>query len=228
MPRAHFYDEILALVRNNSGEPLVGMDLSSAGARNNLLSGPLIYWRTPMNRRAGIMFVAGLLALTLWSLTAYSAVDDDDKKANKEAQEAVVKLLDSMNGRKGDVKAQAEAIKKKFMEEVKPVMWVYKSCAKGGLGFGKDGDDIEQTIGKIGNARSKLSPKKVLEMKGELAKAAELSLRRCRNHRSLRQRLQRYQQRQEESGQVEGTHRGNAQGRRRTDRGVQRRQCRQD
>jgi hypothetical protein len=38
----------------------------------------------PMKRCAGIAFVAALLVMSLWSLTAYSA-DDDDQKANKEA-----------------------------------------------------------------------------------------------------------------------------------------------
>jgi hypothetical protein len=56
-----------------------------------------------MKRCAGITFAGSLLAMSLWSLTAYSA-DDDDKKANKEAQEAVLKLIDSMNGKKGNVK----------------------------------------------------------------------------------------------------------------------------
>ena len=127
-----------------------------------------------MKRCTGITFAGSLLAMSLWSLTAYSA-DDDDKKANKEAQEAVLKLLDSMNGKKGDVKDQAQAIHKKF-DELKPVMWVYKSRKKGGIGMGKDGDDIEKTIGKVGNPRAReMTPKKILSMKDDLAKAAELS-----------------------------------------------------
>ena len=54
-----------------------------------------------MNRRAGMAFAGTLLALSLWSLTAYSADDDEDKQAIKEAQQAVIKLMESMNGAKG-------------------------------------------------------------------------------------------------------------------------------
>lgn len=126
-----------------------------------------------MKRRAGIMLVGSLLSLALWSLTAYSA-DDDEKKLNKEAQEAVIKLMDSVKNKKGDVKAQAAAMKKKF-EELKPIMWVYKPRSKGGIGFGKEGSDIEQTIGKVGSRTSKMSPAKIKEMKDELIKSAEIS-----------------------------------------------------
>ncbi|HEY7308254.1 MAG TPA: cytochrome c [Gemmataceae bacterium] len=128
-----------------------------------------------MKRRAGIMLAGSLLALGLWSLTAYSADDDDDKKLNKEAQEAVIKLMESVKGKKGDVKAQAEAMKKKF-EELKPIMWVYKPRKKGGIGFGKDGDDIEQTIGKVGSRTAKgMTPAKIKAMKDDLIKSAEIT-----------------------------------------------------
>src|SRR5262249_6972673 len=144
---------------------------------NNLLSGPFDLLEFPMKRRAGITLAGALLAASLWSLTAYSADDDDEKKAIKEAQQAVLKLMDSMNGNNGDVKAQAKAIKDKF-EELKPVMWVYKKRSKGGIGMGKDGaDDIELKIGKIGSSTSKekLTPKKLADMKADLIKAGELS-----------------------------------------------------
>jgi len=130
-----------------------------------------------MKRRAGISFVAALLALGLWSMTGFGADDEDeDKKAIKEAQEAVIKLVDAMNGKKGDVKAQAEAIHKKF-SELKHVMWVYKPRNKGGIGMGKDGASIETEINKLGSTSSKarLTPKKVADMKGDLVKAAEIS-----------------------------------------------------
>ncbi|HWG47030.1 MAG TPA: cytochrome c [Gemmataceae bacterium] len=128
-----------------------------------------------MNRRAGITFTATMLALTLWSLTAYSA-DDDDKKANKEAQEAVIKLMDTMDGKPGDVKAQTQAIKKKF-EELKPIMWVYKPRKTGGIGMSKDGASMETELAKIGNPRSKakFTPAKLAEVKGDLIKAGKLS-----------------------------------------------------
>src|SRR5215472_5442340 len=128
-----------------------------------------------MKRRAGIVLAGSLLALGLWSLTAYSADDDDEKKLNKEAQEAVIKLMESVKGKKGDVKAQAEAMKKKF-EELKPIMWVYKKRSKGGIGFGKDGDDIEQTIGKVGSRTAKgMTPAKIKAMKDDLIKSAEIT-----------------------------------------------------
>jgi cytochrome c556 len=126
-----------------------------------------------MKRRAGITLAASLLALGLWSLTAYSA-DEDEAKLNKEAQEAVIKLMDTVKN-KGDVKAQAEAMKKKF-EELKPIMWVYKPRKKGGMGFGKDGDDIEQTIGKVGSKTAKgMTPAKIKGMTDDLIKSAEIS-----------------------------------------------------
>lgn len=104
-----------------------------------------------MKRCAGITFAASLLALSFWSLAGYSA-DDDEKQAIKDAQQAVIKLMDSMNGKKGDVKSQAEAIHKKF-PDLKNVMWVYKPRSKGGVGMGAKGDSIETEVAKIGNPR---------------------------------------------------------------------------
>jgi hypothetical protein len=126
-----------------------------------------------MNRRAGMAFAGALLALSLWSLTAYSADDDEDKQAIKDAQQAVLKLMDSMNGNKGDAKAQAQAIKKKF-EELKPVMWVYKPRNKGGIGM-KDGASIETEINRLTSAKIRLDKNKVAKMRDDLIKAGELS-----------------------------------------------------
>lgn len=123
-----------------------------------------------MKRRAVITFTAALLALCLWSVTALSA---DEKQA---AQEAVLKLVESMNGG-GNVQGQIDAIKKTF-DELEPLMWVYKARKKGGIGMGKNGeDDIELTLGKIGNPRSKakLTPQKLAQMKADLIKTGELS-----------------------------------------------------
>ena len=127
-----------------------------------------------MKRRAGIVIMGALLALTLWSLTAYSA-DDDDKKAIKEAQEAVKKLVESMNGEKGDVKGQVKAIQAKF-PDLKNVMWVYKPRSKGGIGM-KDGASIETDLAKLGsnNSKIKLTPKKIADIKDDLIKAGEIS-----------------------------------------------------
>jgi cytochrome c556 len=122
-----------------------------------------------MQPRAAIPFLTALLALGLWSLTVASAGDEE------EAQKAVLKLVDAMENKKGNAKAQAQAIHKKF-DQLEEVMRVYKSRKKGGLGFGKDGDDIEKTIGKVGNPRTKdMTAKNRLDMRRDLAKAAELS-----------------------------------------------------
>jgi hypothetical protein len=126
-----------------------------------------------MKRRAAITFMAALLGLGFWSITVLSA-EDEEKKA---AQEAVLKLVDAMNGKGGDVKAQIAAITEKF-DELEPIMWVYKPRNKGGVGMGKNGaDDIELTLGKIGNpkAKAKLTAKKLAEWKDDLIKAGELS-----------------------------------------------------
>jgi hypothetical protein len=120
------------------------------------------------------MFAGALLALGLWSMTAYSADDEDEKKARKEAQEAVLKLVDSMNGNKGDIKAQAAAIKKKF-DELEPIMWIYKPRNKGGLGMGKDGAGIELELGRLSGPKARLTPAKIAELKPDLVKAAEIS-----------------------------------------------------
>lgn len=108
-------------------------------------------------------------------MTALSADDDDEKKANAEAQKAVLQLVKSMNGQGGNVKGQLDAITKKF-EELKPLMWVYKPRKKGGIGMGPGGaDDIEITIGKMGGPKFRMTPKKLAEMKEDLIKAGELS-----------------------------------------------------
>ena len=113
-----------------------------------------------------------MLALVLWSLTAYSGPPAGDIK---EAQDAVIKLMESMNGKKGNVKGQVAAIKKKFTD-LEPIMYVYKPRKKGGLGMGKDGDSIEIVIGKIGDPKSKVwTAKKRLDTRKELARVAELS-----------------------------------------------------
>jgi hypothetical protein len=124
-----------------------------------------------MKRRVAISFTAALLGLGLWTMTALSA--DEEKQAG---QEAVLKLAEAMkNG--GNVQGQIAAITKKF-DELEPLMWVYKPRKKGGIGMGKDGaEDIELTLGKIGNprAKAKLNPKKLAEMKADLIKTGDLS-----------------------------------------------------
>jgi len=104
-------------------------------------------------------------------MTAYSQGKND----KKEAQQAILKLADSMRGNKGDVNAQTAAIKKKFAA-LEPIMWVYKKRKSGGIGVGKDGDSLEGTIAKVGNPRAKgWTAKRRLDMRADLAKAADLS-----------------------------------------------------
>ncbi len=124
-----------------------------------------------MNRRVGITFGAAFLSLGLWSLTAHSAGEEE-----KEAQKAVLKLMESMEGKKGDVKAQIAAIKKKF-DELKPIMYVYKPKAKGGIGM-KDGAGIEQELAKIGSKNSKLrlTKEKIASLKDDLVKAGRITI----------------------------------------------------
>ncbi len=126
-----------------------------------------------MKRRAAVTFAAGLLALGLWSVTAYSQ-DEDDKKANKEAQEAVLKLVDSMKSKQGNVKSQMDSMKKKF-DELKPIMWVYKPRNKGGLGMGKSGAGIENELGRLSGPKGRPNPAKNAELKKDLIMAAEIS-----------------------------------------------------
>jgi cytochrome c' len=125
-----------------------------------------------MKRRVVITFTAAVLGLGFGSMTALSA-DDDEKKT---AQEAVLKLVDAMN-KKGNTQAQIAAISKKF-DELEPLMWVYKPRKKQGIGMGKNGeDDIEVTLGKIGNprAKAKLNAQKLAQMKADLILTGQLS-----------------------------------------------------
>ena len=126
-----------------------------------------------MKRRAVITFAGALLALGLWSLTAFSA-DDDEKQARKEAQEAVLKLVDSMQGNKGDIKAQVAAIKKKF-DALEPIMWVYKPRNKGGVGMSKNGAGIELELGRLSGPKGRPNPARDAELKKDLIRAAQIS-----------------------------------------------------
>ncbi len=126
-----------------------------------------------MKRRA-ITCTAALLILGLWSMTTLSADDDDEKKANAEAQKAVLKLVQTMKAN-GDTKGQIAAIAKKF-EELRPIMWVYKPRKKGGIGMGPNGaEDIELTIGKMGSPKYRLDTQKLAKMKDDLIMSGELS-----------------------------------------------------
>lgn len=125
-----------------------------------------------MKRRAAITFTAALLALALGSITALSA-DEDEKIAGREA---VLKLVKTMKDG-GNYQGGIAAITKKF-DELEPIMWVYKPAKKKGVGMGKNGeDDIELTLGKIGNprAKAKLNATKLAQIKADLIRAGEMS-----------------------------------------------------
>lgn len=124
-----------------------------------------------MKRRAAILFTGALLALGLWAITAYSADEDDEKKA---AQQAILKLAESIRGNQGDAKAQAAAIKKKF-DELEPLMWVYKPRSKGGIGMKKDGAGYENELSRLSGPKARWTPQKAAELKPDLIKIAEIS-----------------------------------------------------
>jgi hypothetical protein len=119
-----------------------------------------------MYNRAWVTFAGFGLALGIGLSTAASSqsADEDDAKATKEAQVALLKLIDTMH-KGANVKAEAEAIHKQF-EELKPLMNIFKPRDKGGLGVGPKarGDGIELKIISLG--------KKTLS-KGDLDKQQE-------------------------------------------------------
>jgi hypothetical protein len=106
-----------------------------------------------MNRRAGIAGAGVLLAGALGLLTAVSSqgAADDDPKTVQEAQQAVLKLMETM-GKGGNGKEQAQAIHEKFKDDLKAVMTVFKPRDKGGIGVGPRGrgDGIELKIIALG------------------------------------------------------------------------------
>jgi hypothetical protein len=130
-----------------------------------------------MNRRVRMVVVGALLAGGIWFLAASAgsrAADDEDKKAVKEAQDAIVKLTDTMVKGKGNTKAEAEAIRKKF-DDLKPIMYIFKPRAKGGIGVGPKGprDGIEfrfQDLGKKSSAAAQIA-----KQKEDLIRAAQIT-----------------------------------------------------
>jgi hypothetical protein len=105
-----------------------------------------------MNKCKWATFAGLLLVLGVWAAVVPAgkgADDDEEKEAVKEAQKAVLKLMDTMRGG-GNPKAEAAAIKTKF-SELKPVMYIFKPRKNGGLGIGPpaQGDGIELKIGNL-------------------------------------------------------------------------------
>jgi hypothetical protein len=131
-----------------------------------------------MYRRFRVTFAGFGLALGIGLLTAASSqsADDEDLKATKDAQVAILKLMDATS-KGGNAKAELEAIKKQFPDELKPLMNIFKPRFKGGLGVGPPGksDGIEMKIISLGDRRKRLSKADVDKQRDDLLKIAEVS-----------------------------------------------------
>jgi cytochrome c556 len=141
-----------------------------------------------MSSRASLWLGAFGLALVI-SVAGGSAgrtadEDEDEIKATKEAQVAVVQMVEAM--RKGDsCKEQAEAIHKKF-PDLKPVMNIFKPSSKHGLGVGPKGpgDGIEQRIinwstktqSRSDAARNRPAMERAAEVSRAMAEVADVYL----------------------------------------------------
>src|SRR5690242_9387004 len=101
-----------------------------------------------MNRRTWVTLAGLLLALGIWTVAVPTGqgADEEDKEVVKEAQGAVIKLMEAME-KGGDGKKEADGIRKKF-DALKPSMYVFKPRDKGGIGVGPamKGDGIELKI----------------------------------------------------------------------------------
>jgi hypothetical protein len=131
-----------------------------------------------MNRRTGLRFAGFLLALAIGLLTAATGqtADDDERAAMKEAQEMVVKLLDNLD-KGGAFKDQAEAIHKKFPDNLKAVMSsAFKPRDKGGMGVGPKGTKgkgIELEIISLG--KKARSPAELVKQKDDVVLIGNVS-----------------------------------------------------
>jgi hypothetical protein len=122
---------------------------------------------------AGLLLAAGI---GLVAVGSGLAADDDDKEFLKEAkaaQDEVVKLMATME-KGGDAKKQLEAITKKY-DQLKPLMYVFKPRAKGGLGVGPEGkaDGIELKISALG--KKGIAPAGLRKEQADLMKIAAVS-----------------------------------------------------
>jgi cytochrome c556 len=104
--------------------------------------------------------------------------DDEDFKVNKEAGEAVAKLLEALDKPGDGTKKAAEGIKAKYAE-LKPVMsGAFKPRKAGGIGAGPvdANDGVETRILKWDSPKSRpLGPADVVKQKETLEKVAEVS-----------------------------------------------------
>jgi hypothetical protein len=124
-----------------------------------------------------VTFAGFGLAVGIGLLTAASgqSADDEDAKATKDAQVALLKLMDTMH-KGGNIKADLEAIKKQFPDELKPLMNIFKPRGKGGLGVGPPGkaDGIEMKIINLSSKRA-LSKADLSKQQNDLLKIADVS-----------------------------------------------------
>jgi hypothetical protein len=87
----------------------------------------------------------------LLTATGSLSADDEEQKAIRDAQQAVLKLVDTMS-KGGDGKGEAAAIQARFKDDLKVVMTVFKPRDKGGIGVGPKAraDGIELKIIALG------------------------------------------------------------------------------
>jgi cytochrome c556 len=133
-----------------------------------------------MSRFARRLIAGATLALGICCAAAtpgFSADDEEDAKAVKEAQEGIKKLM-GMNGNaaKAEAKSIANAARKAAGggdDGLKYVMRAFKPKAKGGLGVGAKGESIELKIIALG--KRKLQPRDVTAQAKDLEKIAGVS-----------------------------------------------------
>jgi soluble cytochrome b562 len=131
-----------------------------------------------MSRFAGRLTAGTVLALGIWCAAAsrgFSADDEEDAKAVKDAQQGILKLMD-MNGNAAKTEAKAIADKARKAagggdEGLKYVMRAFKPKAKGGIGVGAKGESIELKI----IALSKRVSGEAAKRKNDLEKIAGVS-----------------------------------------------------
>jgi soluble cytochrome b562 len=112
-----------------------------------------------MNKLSLRLALGAALVVTIGTVAwSARAADDDDKKAIKEAQAALVGMADDLAAGKS-VGPKAEALKKK-VDELGIIMAVFKPAAKGGLGASAKGDSIEAKLNSIGGPKGVASTDK--------------------------------------------------------------------
>lgn len=103
-----------------------------------------------------------------------ATTDEKDLEAAREAQPLLMALVKSL-ARGEDGKKEAAQIKKRFPDDLTPVMSVFRSRARGGLGIGPRGAGIEEEITQLARrplpAAKVAAQKEVVERIGEVTRA---------------------------------------------------------